>query len=40
MDELRQEAVIDVLDGLYMWPAAKPGLTARGTVIKEVQGRP
>jgi hypothetical protein len=31
MDELTQEAVIDVLDGLYMWPAAKPGWTLFGS---------
>lgn len=31
MDEPRQEAVIDVLEGLYMWPAAKPGRTLFGS---------
>jgi len=31
MAERRPETVIDAFDGLYLWPAAKPGMTLIGS---------
>src|SRR5436190_44242 len=36
MEQRRQETVIDVFDHLYMWLAAKPGMTLFGSHVGRV----
>lgn len=36
MDEQKQEAVVDAFDGLYMWRAARPGMTLIGSHVGRV----